>query len=248
MTNIDFGNLKKLFVERNRTDFHEYEESYNELCKRIKESLCAEPSGEWGDPKRIRDYSLVLRQILLHRAINLFSGALIALLHQNIYSMALSIRGHFETTAALGYLYNRLHSLSEGNIEARTVHHDILNQILGSKEEILKKGMEQYGLETKHVLDMLQCADKSISKNILEEVANKHTILTGSYNFLCEFSHPNYHSNQIAFELKTEEKKFVFMYNKPPIDRDFNVVGWLPISSGLFIELFDRIEKVLPKL
>ena len=51
---------------------------------------------------------MVYRQVLLHRSILLFEGSLDAAADENVYSMALSIRGYFETTAALGYVHYRL--------------------------------------------------------------------------------------------------------------------------------------------
>ncbi|GAF92697.1 unnamed protein product, partial [marine sediment metagenome] len=238
MVATDFKKLRSLFKMRGM-DASEFEASYNELIHRIEESLVAEPQGEWGDSRRIREYSLVLRQVLLHRAIKLLLGSLTALSDDNIYSMALSIRGHFETTAALGYLHNRLNSLSEGNLEARVVDHDICTQLLGTKEEGLLKEAIQYDMEAKQVLNMLKYADRSVSKHILKGSAKEHNMLTDSYKFLCEFSHPNFHSNSAAFEFKREEKKFCFMHNKSITDEFFVLIDYLLVSNPLFVELFD---------
>lgn len=243
---MDFGNVRRIFELRGM-DASEFEASYNELTSRIEESISANPQGEQGDSRRIREYSLVLRQVLLHRAIKLFSGSLSALLDDNAYSMVLSIRGHFETTAALGYLHNRLNSLSEGNLKAEVVDSDICTQLLGSREEGLLESVGQDAIVAINVLDMLEYADRSVSKHIIQDAVKEHVILTDSYKFLCEFSHPNFHSNMVAFELKKEENKFYFMHNKNMVDRDFKLIDYLVISNPLFVELFDRIEGLLPR-
>jgi len=243
---MDFEKLRNSFKIRGM-DASEFEVSYNELIRRTEESLIVEPQGEWGDLRRIRQYSLVLRQVLLHRAINLFSGSLTALLDDNAYSMTLSIRGHFETTAALGYLHNRLNSLAEGNLKARIVDHDIAVLLLGTRDkQILKfKEAEKNDMEAKQVLDMLEYADRSVSKHVLQGTVKEHIILTDCYEHLCEFSHPNFHSNTAAFELIKEEKKFYFKHNKSLGADHFKLIDYLLISNPLFIELFDKVEGLL---
>lgn len=244
---MDFEKLRSSFKIRGM-DVYEFEVSYNELIRRTVESLIVEPQGEWGDLRRIRQYALVLRQVLLHRAINLFSGSLAALLDDNSYSMTLSIRGHFETTAALGYLHNRLNSLAEGNLEARIVDHDIAVLLLGTRDKQILKSetAKENDMEARQVLDMLEYADRSVSKYILQGTANEHIILTDCYENLCEFSHPNFHSNAAAFELIKEEKKFYFKYNKSMGDDYFKLVDFLLISNPFFIDLFDKVEGLLP--
>jgi len=244
---MDFERLRGLFRARG-IDISEFETSYNELIKRTEESLVAETEKDWGDLKGIRQYALVLRQVLLHKAIKLFSGSFISLLDDNAYLMALSMRGHFETTAALGYLHNRLNSLAEGNLEARVVDHDIKVLLLGTRDKgILKlEEAKQNDMEARQVLDMLKYADRSVSKHILKGTAKEYIILTDCYEYLCEFSHPNFHSNTAAFELRKEEKKFYFRYNKSLGDDHFRLINHLLISNPIFIELFDKIEGLLP--
>jgi hypothetical protein len=150
----------------------------------------ASPGGDWGDAKRIRAYSLVLRQVLLHRAINLFEGALSALILDNVYTMALAIRGHFETTGALGYLHKRLDSLSQGSLDPTVVDQDIYTQLLGRRD-----GVIQEAPEAKQVLSLLEHADRTVSKHIFGGTAKQYNMLTDCYTFLCEFSHP-----QLSFE------------------------------------------------
>jgi hypothetical protein len=245
---MDFERVREIFRRRGKeSEVSKYEASYNDLIKRIEHSCKAQPQGDWGDPKRIRQYALVLRQILLHRGLKLFLGSLHALLENNAYSMILSIRGHFETTAALGYLHDRLNSLQQGYLDPHVVDTDICTQLLGSRDERLLASMKVEVFEAKQVLNMLEYADKSITKNIWGGEIEKRDILTDSYKFLCEFSHPNFHSNTVAFELDKETQEFKIRHYDPMRDNEFNIIGYLLISAPIFVALFDKIEEVLPR-
>jgi hypothetical protein len=162
--------------------------------------------------------------------------------------MILSIRGHFETTAALGYLHSRLSSLQQGHLDSHVVDRDICAQLLGSRDEQLLASMGEEVLEAKQVLNMLEYADRSVSKNILCGKAEEHNILTDCYKFLCEFSHPNFHSNTISFELDKESQGFKIRHYDPMRDREFDIIGYLLLSAPIFVALFDKIEEVLPKV
>ena len=194
-----------------------------------------------GDRNRIRLYALAYRQVLLHRAISLFEGSLQAAIDENAYVMILAVRASLETTAALGYLHNRLSSLAAGNLEATKVDEDIMTQILGTRDTYIPQAMPP-----KQILSMLEYADVSVSKKILGGQAKEHTILRESYDFLCEFAHPNFHSNKIAFDLDRSHKRFVFRYEARIQNKIFSTIGYLLLSAPLHIALHDGINEVLP--
>ena len=212
----------------------------------IEKTIRALPGCIWGETRRIRDFSLVLRQSLLHRAIKLFEGAIYALIHDNPYSMALCVRGHFETTAAIGYMHNRLASLQEGNLTRETVDKDIATQIIGTRDEGILNQAGRYALEAKQVLNMLEYADKSVSKHLMDGAANEHFMLMVNYKRLCEFSHPNFHSNTFAFSLDKDKKEFSFKYNSRILEREAMLIENILLSSPIFCELYDRVEFLLP--
>jgi hypothetical protein len=243
---MDFNEIKKQLNDRG-VDPSEYEKTYKELQKRKVARVDAYSYKEWGDPRRIREFSLVLRQILLHRAIKLFEASFHGLINDNGYSMCLSIRGHYETTAALGYLHNRLFSLKQGDLSVETVDQDINIQILGTRDETMLNKFKPRISEAKQVLNLLEYADRSVSKHILQEKANEHTMLMDNYKYLCEFSHPNFHSNQQAFTLNKKKRCFMFRHDEVMHKRDANLVGYLLISNPLFIDLYDRVMDLLPE-
>lgn len=242
---MDFTQLEKQLTVRG-IDPAEYGDTYAELQKRKVDRVAAYSYEEWGDPRRIREFSLVLRQILLHRAIKLFEASFHGLINDNGYSMCLCIRGHYETTAALGYLHNRLFSFKEGNLSAETVDRDIGVQILGTRDEDMLSKLKPHISEAKQVLTLLEYADKSVSKHILHGGTNEHTMLMDNYKFLCEFSHPNFHSGQQAYILNKKDRCFIFRHDAVMHERDAKLIGYLLISNPLFVALFDRIVDLLP--
>lgn len=239
---IDFDLVTGAFVKRGMVgDVQEFRDLDNALQARI-ESECSIPqSGKWGDPARICAYARALRQVLLHRTIAVFEGTLRALSDENAYMMLLAIRAQFETTAAIGYLHNRLHSLGRGDLDAIKVDQDIMAQLLGTKDKCIPQAMPP-----KQILSMLEYADESVSKRILGGKSKEHTMLRESYDFLCEFAHPNFHSNKIAFNLDKLGKRVVLRHHEPMRDDEFGIVHYSLISTPIHIELHDAIEEVLP--
>ncbi|MCP4607370.1 MAG: hypothetical protein GY845_01465 [Planctomycetes bacterium] len=228
-------------------DLAEYEETYEDMLNRKVSRLDAHSYDEWGDKRKIREYSLILRQILLHRAIKLFEGALFGLINDNGYSMCLCVRGHFETTASIGYLHNKLYSLKQGNVSAESVDRDISVQLLGTRDEMMLKKFQPYISEAKQILKLLEYADRSVSKHVLKGKVKEHTMLMDCYKFLCEFSHPNFHSNQQSFTINKEENCFMFKHDDVIHERDANLLGYLLISNPIFVDLYDLVIDLVPE-
>jgi hypothetical protein len=234
---LDFDAIRTSFHVRGKDqEVEEYETTYRNLLERVRTTCMASPVGDFGDNKRIREYSLLLSQVLLHRSIKLFEGSLSALVADNVYTMTLAIRGHFETTGALGYLQKRLQSLSQGVIGPAVVDQDICAQLLGGRD-----GGVPQAPEAKQVMNLLKHADKTICKTIFHSTSTKHVILTDCYKYLCEFSHPNYHSNSVSFDLDKNNKLFTIRHNLPMRDIEFNLIEYLLLSSDIFINLFDIV-------
>jgi len=239
---LEFHSVRNAFHARGKDqEVDDYEAAHRELLARIEAVCEASPGGDWGHARRIREYSLVLRQVLLHRAINLFEGALSALTLDNVYAMTLAIRGHFETTGALGYLHTRLDSLSQGRLDPKVVDQDICTQFLGRRDGVIPEAPE-----AKQVLSLLEHADRTVSKNVLGGTAKQYNMLTDCYTFLCEFTHPNFHSNSIAFDLNKDQGQFVMRYSEPMRDKEFNLIEYLLLSSPIFVSLFDKVGDILP--
>jgi hypothetical protein len=89
--------------------FDRLEASHQQLLDRRKKAV--EVAGQDQPRKHTASNCEVLQQVLLHRAERLLAGSGTMLLENNIYGLALIVRGHYETTALLGYVWHRLDSL-----------------------------------------------------------------------------------------------------------------------------------------
>jgi len=228
-------------------DVDEYISVLGELERRALMFVEAASGGEAGDPKRIRDLAFVARQTLLHRAIELTKGAGVSVANENGYALALCVRAHFETTAALGYLHSRLRSLQVGNITPESMDKDLTVMLLGSRDGKILSIEGADGLEAKQILTMLEHADKSASKYVLGDKANEHKMLIEIYKWLCEFCHPNFHSNKLAFTLSREKGGFEFRHSGQLEYVEANILSNLLISGPIFVHLYDEIEQLVPR-
>jgi hypothetical protein len=71
-------------------------------------------------------------------------------------------------------------------------------------------------------------------------------MLRQGYDFLCEFAHPNFHSNKISFDLDKVGERFVFRHGQKMRDEEFRIYNYLLISTALYVKLHDAIDEVLP--
>ena len=241
---VDFSEVGQAFADRHLSgDVVELQETYAALRARVEPHCEIPEGGEFGDPRRIRAYAAAYRQVLLHRAIYLFEGSLNAAIDENPYVMILAVRAAFETTAALGYLHNRLSSLAAGNLKPEKVDENIMTQFLGTRDTSIPKAMAP-----NQILSMLEYADKSVSKKLLGAGTTEHMILRQSYDFLCEFAHPNFHSNKLAFDLNRPRRRFTLQYEQKMPDEVFSTIGYLLLASPLHVKLHDGIDEVLPNV
>ena len=239
---VDFNKVAKACEGRRFAGgVNELEEAHTALRARIEPHSSLPPEGDWGDPARVRPLALALRQILLHRAIHLFEGTLDAVQAANPYMMILGMRGAFETAAALGYLHQRLTSSEDGNLDLKRVDEDIVAQVLGSRHPSLPEAMP-----AKQVLSMLEYADKSVSRHIMGGSSTEHAMLRNCYDFLCEFAHPNFHSNMLSYDLDGSARRLTFRYDKGMTDEAFGTLGYLLLAASLHRDLHDAIDDVLP--
>src|SRR5438094_4370522 len=105
--------------------------------------------------------------------------------------------------------------------------------MLGSKDAILPDAPDP-----KHVLTMLEYADKTVNKHIVSG-GGPLPLLTDPYNWLCEFCHPNFHSNAIAIDVDKSVPEYRFRFEQPMRDIEFGLLGNLMFSAPLFVDIFD---------
>ena len=234
--------LEQALRNHNQSDeLREISGAYEQLASRTEESHKVFPGEDYGEPNRIRANGLVCRQVLLHRSIHLFEGSVRAAVDENLYSMALNVRGHFETTASLGYLHRRLQSLKRGDISLETLDRDLCVQLLGVRHESVPQAPDP-----KNILSLFEHADKSVNISVLGGTTKQYCILKESYEYLCEFCHPNFLSNCVAIDLDKSVPEFRFRHGQPMRDEEFKLIGYLLLSVPIFVALYDQIPDLLP--
>ena len=192
------------------------------------------------DEMRTRTASncVMLQQVLLHRAERLLAGAGTMLLESNIYALSLSVRGHYEATAVLGYLCNRLESFQATNIDFAKFAYNIVCAFLGAKHP----NHFTRAPNPPNILSCIEGAEKYLSTHF---AAYTQGDLQDTYDWLSEFAHANFLSHSLAFSVDTANHRFVFRHNGELQERDFDLIGYLKISAGLFVVLFDHFTKKL---
>jgi len=212
-----------------------------ELRARIEPVLQMRKGAAYDDILYVRANILAYRQMLLYRAIQVFEGALIAALNENVYATALCVRAHFETAAAMGYLHKKLLSIRAKHIDLVKLGSDLAQLVLGSKQQTERCKPPV----PKNVTTMLQETDKIINDSIQDD-QKEYPIFVDSYGFLCEYAHPNYHSNRASFDVDSMTDKFIFRYGKQMRDEEDSLLQYLLISNPRFLYLYDEIPQQLP--
>ncbi len=177
----------------------------------------------------------LLLQALLHRAERLLASSGTMLLENNIYGIALIVRGHYETTAVLGYFCSRLESLSTGNIRFEDFEWNVADALMGAKHDLFTEARPPL-----NILTCIEKADKYLDRHVFQA---KKGVLQDSYNWLSDFAHPNFLSNCASFNLDQATNRVVFRHQGELQREDFQLPGYLDISCKLFIDLFDAFTQ-----
>ena len=177
----------------------------------------------------------LLQQVLLHRAERLLASSGTMLLENNVYGLALIVRGHCETTAVLGYFCSRLESLAAGNIRFEEFEWNIADAVMGAKHPQFTEARPPL-----NILTCIEKADKYLDKHFFEA---KERMLQDCYNWLSEFAHPNFLSNISAVTLDKPNHRLVLRHGSDLQEVDFQLPDYLEISSGLFVILFDAFTE-----
>ena len=222
--------VRKLFNRWKQDDLlNRLEASHQQLLDRRKEAV--EIASQDEPRKRTASNCLVLQQLLLHRAERLITGAGTMLRENNISGLALLVRGHYETTAVLGYVCNRLESLKVGNISFQDFALNIAVEVLGARNPQFTKAPKP-----PNILTCIDIADKYLDAHCFK---GKLSMIRDGYDWLSEFAHPNFLSHSSAFTIDKANRRFVFRHEDDIQERDFDLMGYLDISAFVFIRLFD---------
>lgn len=176
----------------------------------------------------------LLQQALLHRAERLLVSSGTMLVENNVYGLALMVRGHYEATAMLGYFCDRLDALAFKNISPEEFGNNVATAILSARHSQFSRAPDP--------LNILSCIDKTdryLDKNFFK---SRNKMLRDCYDWLSEFSHPNFLSNSSAFTLDKENNQMVLRHEGGLQKRDFQLMGYLETSATVFVYLFDEFD------
>jgi hypothetical protein len=172
---------------------------------------------EYGDPDRLTAQQRaklncrLLKLALLHRADWLMRATGQMFDSKNIYGVALTVRGHIEAVALLGDFARRLDSLQKKNLEFERFEEDIAAALMSAKDAIFVAAKAPVNIMTR-----LAHTDKYLDAELFK--AKKET-LQGVYIWLCEFAHPNFCSNKVAFTLDKTTGRMLFRKDEE-VDED----------------------------
>ena len=159
------------------------------------------------------------------------------LLENNIYGLALVVRGHYEATAVLGYFCNRLELLKAGHIKFEDFVWNVVYEVMGAKHDQFAKAPNP-----PNILTCIEKADKYLDTNFFKK---KTGMLLDNYNWLSDFAHPNFLSNASSFSLDKPNRRFVFRHEGDIQESDFQLVVYLEMSAMLFVPLFDHYLRLM---
>ncbi len=212
------------------------EDAYGELIERRRDFV---PYGAPED-RSARSQAFanlaVIGQAQLHRAERLIasSGAMIS--ERNVYGLVLLIRGHYESTAVLGYLCERVSAFVKGNIPFETVIFDISHSMMGAKHELFAEMPDPTNIMT-----AIGKADRYLERSAFPEAKG---MLADCYAWLSEFAHPNFNSSDAALRLNAERDGFEFRHGGDLSIGELQMLGYLDISTSVFIRLFDDLARL----
>lgn len=199
-----------------------------------------------GNKSNERDIKLfghnVLRyiQLQLFRSKTLIDGSLLALSKNCALTSILSARAHFETTGCMAFLYKKISSHYDGNIDFENLNNNLKRLLLGAttiKNPNVPKPI--------HVLNLIDATDWYIEKLVIKEKIPEGGKFRDFYNDLSEFCHPNYHGITSGSDILKEEGAIVYHNTNKINNLEFGFFFHISISISIFLFLYEEIFRIL---
>lgn len=188
-------------------------------------------------------------QLLLFRSKTLIEGSLHALNKDSALTSILSVRAHFETTGCMAFLFKKMSSYYDGNIDFENLNENLKRLSLGSttiKSPNVPKPIQ--------VLSLIDATDWYIDKIVIKEKAPEGGKFRNFYDDLSEFCHPNYHGIASGSAILKEESAVVYHNTNQISNLEFGFFFHLDISINLFLFLYEEVfemlksKKILPNI
>lgn len=169
----------------------------------------------------------------LYRSKVLTEGWISSVNQQNIICATTLMRSHMEVTGAIGFLLKRLRSFYNNTITLEKLEEDLKRLSLGDRYS--NKKVEPHNV---------MCFIDSVDHLYKQDTGEKDKIFRDTYDFLCEFSHPNFLGVVVGSKIN---KNYIVRYEKESkfSSEHLELLYHMQVSLGLFIVFFDRVKELL---
>lgn len=212
------------------------ESGYQDLIDRRSYFVAYGDPAEMSERNRAWANIAVIRQVQIHRAERLIASSGTMLAERNIYGLVLLIRGHYESTAIIGDLCDRVSSFLKGNISFETIIFDIAHTMMGAKHEFFAEMPDPI-----NILTAIEKADRYIRQS---GFIDANGMLADCYGWLSEFAHPSFNSSDAALRLNHQRCGFEFRHGGDLSPEEIQMLGYLDISANVFTQVFDDLVRL----
>lgn len=217
-------------------DLQRIREMVRSLRRHELTSIQAFPPGTIDPRERAKINLRIVQQTQLHRAIRLIAGATSQFVSGNIYGVALQIRALFESVAILGFFCSKLEKFGQQRINFHEIQKSIYLAASGARHELFK--------DAEPPVNIMTCIDQTddyLDRNHFEK---KQRMVRDCYQWLSEFSHPNFLSNQSAYRLE-QDGRILFRHNDELAKEDYQLPGYAALGGEIFLILYKDFEKLI---
>jgi hypothetical protein len=138
-----------------------------------------------------------------------------------------------ETAGIMGFFSAKLEALANGRIAFGDVEKSIWLALMGAKHELFSKADSPI-----NILTCIERADIYLDTHAFKE---KQRMLRDTYDWLSEYAHPNFMSNQSAFINKG--RSFTFRHEGDLNENDMQLPSYASMGGRLFLILFDAMAE-----
>lgn len=189
-------------------------------------------------PKRlIGQNGIIIIHQLLRRSIALCDSTSTALDDENILTLALTVRAHFETTGVMALMKKKLETFYAEKLSFESIDEFLKSAMLGSRyiehdTEIVPKPVQ--------AMNGIDSVDEFFKLLGITPVAQ----FRKQYDLLSEYCHPNFHGT--SFTMEVTDTGVVFFDPRVRFqDHAEIVLHCLNMSLDLFFQFFDKCNEML---
>lgn len=181
-------------------------------------------------------------QQLLFRSKILAKGSVDSINNKNPLSSIIVLRSHFETTGGIAYLFKRLVSYYNRNIDFERMENDLFRLSLGATTIDMEEVPRPI-----NVMDLIDATDFIINRDLFKYPKGEKPLFRDKYEFLSDFSHPNFHGLSSGSEVIHERKEIIYLTEENVSEDVLNHHLDLAISLELFCYCYSEVLSLINK-